>query len=298
MTQPDLNQTLYFVTVVEANSYTKAAQRLGIPKSTLSRNIQALEDRLNIRLLNRSTRTLSLTKAGEAYFNQNQPLIQGFQAAHAQILDYHNDLQGHLKITMPAEVGASFLGEILPTFMNRYPQIKFEIDFSTINQDLIANSFDLAIRINQQLEDSNYIAKRLATPSLGLYASPKYLANHPKIRTLKDLQKHTHILGNNHHKYLHFMGEEPVLRDKSQLCSNSLTFNKSLCVQGMGIALLPKILCQQELQDNSLQPVLPQHHIEKTNMFAVYPSRRHPSRALTTFLSFLETEIQHYELDT
>lgn len=297
MTQPDLNQTLYFVTVVEANSYTKAAQRLGIPKSTLSRNIQALENRLNLRLLNRSTRTLSLTKAGEAYFTQNQPLIQGLQTAHAQILDYQNNLQGHLKITMPTEIGTNFLGEILPTFMNRYPQIKLEIDFSTVNQDLIANGFDLAIRINQQLEDSTYIAKRLATPSLALYASPAYLASHPKIKTLQDLKTHTHILSKNDYKYLHFIGAEPAFQEHYQVCSNSLTFNKSLCIQGMGIALLPKILCQQELQYNLLQPVLPQHALEKTNMFAVYPSRRHPSRALTTFLSFLEAEIKHYELD-
>ena len=291
MTQPDLNQTLYFITVVEAGSYTKAAQQLGIPKSTLSRNIQALEEQLDLRLLNRSTRTLSLTKAGETFFNQNQPHIHALQNAHSQMLDYQNNLQGHLKITMPAEVGTSLLGEILPNFLNRYPQIKLEMDFSAENQDLIAKGFDLAIRIGQQLNDSSYIAKRIATPALSLFASPNYLAQHNKIKTIEDLAKHHHILIKSEQSELLFASGQMLKREHYQVCSNSIFFNKSLCLQGLGITMLPQILCQQEKQNKQLVEVLPQHPLQIHNMYAVYPSRKHPSRALTTFLEFLEAEI-------
>jgi len=294
-TKPDLNQTLYFVTVVESGSFTKAAERLGVPKSTLSRNIQALEASINLRLLNRSTRKLSLTKAGETYFQNCSPVIQQLQKAHGQILDYQQNIQGRLKITMPAEVGLGFLADILPNFMKRYPQIELDIDFSTQNHNLIESGFDLAIRIGQQLEDSSYIAKRIASPTLGLYASPNYLEQNPKIKELTDLQHHMHILIGANGGTLRLENQEPITRERSQLLTNSLSFNKAISIQGMGIAVLPKVLCHHEVQAGHLIQVLPELSIEKPNMFAVYPSRNHPSKALTTFLAYIENEIKKFE---
>ncbi len=292
----DLNQTLYFVAVVEYGSFTKAAEHLNIPKSTLSRNIQALESNLNLRLLNRSTRKLSLTKAGETYFNSCLPMIQGLQKAQGQILDYQQDIQGQLKVTMPTEVGMSFLADILPEFMLRYPKIKLEIDFSTQNHNLIAAGFDLAIRINnQQLEDSSYIAKRIASPSLGLYASPSYLQKHRPIHKLEDLNEHTHILVTATKGVLKIENQQPFLRERFQLTSNSMAFNKTLSMQGMGIVLLPKILCQHEVETRALIQLLPNLAIERPIMYAIYPSRKHPSKALKTFIEFIENKLKRFE---
>lgn len=294
-TKPDLNQTLYFVTVVESGSFTKAAERLGVPKSTLSRNIQALEASINLRLLNRSTRKLSLTKAGETYFQNCSPVIQKLQKAHGQILDYQQNIQGRLRVTMPAEVGLGFLADILPGFMNLYPQIELEIDFSTQNHNLVESGFDLAIRIGQQLEDSSYIAKRIASPTIGLYASPDYLEQNPEIKELADLEHHSHILIGANGGNLRLESQEPIIRERSQLLTNSMTFNKSISIQGMGIVVLPKVLCQHEVQTGQLIQVLPEISIQRPNMYAVYPSRNHPGKALTTFLNFIEDEIKKYD---
>lgn len=294
-TKVDLNRILYFVTVVESGSYTKAALRLGVPKSTLSRNIQALEDDVNLRLLNRSTRKLSLTKAGEHYFESCAPLMEDLQKAQTQILDYQQDVKGRLKITMAAELGTAFLVNLLPKFMNRYPKIELEFDFSTTNHDLVESGFDLAIRVGNKLDDSSYIARRIASPNLGLFASPKYLQNHAAITKLDDLKQHQHILLNLSEGYLYFENQESFLREKHQLSSNSMAFNKIMCLQDIGIAVLPPLICQHEIKTGQLLPVLPNLALEKPNMFAVYPSRNHPSKALTTFIEYLHREIQQIE---
>lgn len=292
----DLNRILYFVTVVECKSFTKAAARLGVPKSTLSRNIQALESDINLRLINRSTRQISLTKAGEEYFQTCLPLITDLNKAQAKIFDYQQDVQGQLKVTMAAEVGMSFLAEILPNFMARFPKIKLEIHFSTDNHNLIEEGFDLAIRIGQQLEDSSYIAKRIATPNLCLFASPKYLQTTTPINKLEDLQQHDHVLMNMSKGYLKLENREPFLRERFQLSTNSMAFNKEMCLADMGIALLPMVLCQNEVNSGRLLKVLPKLAIERPNMYAVYPSRNHQSKAFTTFLDFISEEIKKAEL--
>ena len=291
-TNLDLNYTLYFVTVVECGSYTKAAELLGVPKSTLSRNIQALEADIDLRLLNRSTRKLSLTKAGEHYYKNCLPIIQELKKAQAQILDYQQDIQGELKITTPNEVGTSFLAKILPEFIERHPKIKLEIDFSTENHDLIKEGFDLAIRIGQQLEDSSYIAKRIATPKLGLFASPSYLESHTGIHSLEDLDHHQHILISLTKGLLRIENREPFVRNNYQLSSNSMTFSKSMCLNGMGIAVIPTVLCYQEIERGELVQVLPKLPLERPNIYAVYPSRNHKSKALTTFIEYIEAELQ------
>lgn len=291
----DLNHTLYFVTVVEYGSYTKAAERLAVPKSTLSRSIQALEASIDLRLLNRSTRKLSLTKAGEEYYKTCLPIIQELNKAQAQILDYQQDIQGELKITMPNEVGTGFLAKILPEFMGRYPKIKLEIDFSTENHDLVKEGFDLAIRVGQQLSDSSYIAKRIGTPQLGLFASPSYLESQPSIHQLEDLKQHSHLLISMTNGYLPIQNQEPFLRENYQLSSNSMTFNKSLCINGMGIALIPKILCHKEISEAKLIQVLPKLPIERPHIYAIYPSRNHRSKALTALVDFIQTELKKQE---
>jgi len=295
-TKPDLNRILYFVTVVECNSFTKAAERLGIPKSTLSRNIQALESDINLRLINRSTRQISLTKAGEEYFHNCLPLITELNKAQAKIFDYQQDVQGQLKVTMAVEVGMSFLAEILPNFMERFPKIKLEIHFSTDNHNLIEEGFDLAIRIDKTLDDSSYIAKRIATPKLGLYAGPKYLQSSPPINKLADLSEHAHVLMNMSKGYLHIEDQSPFVRENFQLSTNSMSFNKEMCIANMGIALLPMVLCQNEIQSGRLVNVLPKLAIDRPNMYAVYPSRNHQSKAFTTLLNFISEEIKKAEL--
>lgn len=286
----DLNQIYYFITVVECGSYTKAAQRLSIPKSTLSRHIQALEDRIQVRLLNRSTRKLSLTKAGESFFNNSLPLVTSMQNVVADVSQYHKDVTGHLRVTMPTEVGTCFLNRVLPKFLEQHPKIQLELDFSISNQNLIEQGFDLAIRIGK-LEDSSYIAKRIASPKLSLYASPDYLLAKGPLHSIDDINQHQHIIMSFSKGYLHIEGQEPVLRQNYQLSTNSMTFNKMICLEGHGIAFLPDALCENELQSGRLVKVLDDMTFEQPNIYAVYPSRNHLTKALSTFIDFVTKEI-------
>ncbi len=292
----DLNRILYFVNVIEYGNYTKAAERLGVPKSTLSRNVQALEDELKLRLLHRSTRKINLTKAGEKFYQECLPLITQLQNARTKALDYQQDVSGQLRVTMPAEMGSSFLAQILPEFIERFPKIQLEIDFSTSNHNLIEAGFDLALRIGSELEDSSYIAKRIATPHLGLFASPQYLKTHPALETIEDLHQHQHILMNIHKGELYLENREPINRKNYQLSTNSMAFNKSMCLQGLGIAVLPLILCQKELQNGNLVQVLAEYPLLRPHIYAVYPSRIHPSKALTTFIDFVSQEIAKLDI--
>jgi len=288
----DLNRIQYFVSVVECKSYTKASKRLGVPKSTLSRHIQALEADLNLRLLNRSTRQLSTTHSGSQYYQSCLPLISSLQQAQNAILDDQINIKGELRITMAYEVGSSLLVDILPEFIKRYPQISFELHFSTENLNLIEEGFDLAIRIGQQLDDSSYIAKKLASPKLGLFASADYIHSHPPIKQLDDLHAHNHLLMNMGQSALYIEGRPPFVRETSALSSNSLMFNKDMCKQGLGIAMLPLVLCRQEVQSGELLPILPDTPLISPNMYAVYPSRNHPSPALTAFIDYISEQIR------
>lgn len=282
----DLNRIYYFVTVVECGSYTKAAQRLSIPKSTLSRHIQALEDELKIRLIHRSTRKLSVTKAGDLLFHECLPLVSHLQNAHTQIRDYHQDVTGQLRVTMPTEIGTGFLNTVLPKFMERHPNIQLDIDFSTSNHNLIEEGFDLALRTGN-LQDSSYIAKRISTPKVSLYASPDYLLSSGGIHSIDEINRHQNIIVSLSKGLLHIHGRDPIHRQNYRLSTNSMTFNKLMCVEGLGIALLPDILCQEDIKSQKLVKVLPNLPIEQPNIYAIYPSRNHPSKALTTFIDFI-----------
>ena len=196
---------------------------------------------------------------------------------------------------MAAEVGTTLMAEVLPAFLNRFPQIKFEMHFSTDNHNLIEEGFDLAIRIGRELEDSSYIAKRLASPAMGFFASPEYLKNHPPIKNLEDLTKHNHILMNIQQTLLNIKGHQPFVREQFQLSSNSMAFNKAMALRNHGIAVLPLVLCKTEVSSGKLQPVLPTLELESPNIFAVYPSRHHLSKALTSFIDFISDEIRKIE---
>jgi len=286
----DLNQIYYFITVVECNSYTKAAQRLSLSKSTLSRHIQALENRVQTRLLHRSTRKISLTKAGEQFFNNCLPLITHLQNTYAQTNQYHKDITGELRITMPPEFGTCFLHDVLPQFLDQHPNIKIELDLSTHNQDLITQGFDLAIRIGE-LEDSSYIAKRIATSKMGLYASPKYLLSAGEVNTIRDIKHHKNIMISLKPDTMTFHEEEPQLIGNYQISSNSMTLNKLLCINAQGLTVLPSILCEAEVKSGELVQLLPNAPFENPNIYAVYPSRVHPTKALTTLIDFIANEL-------
>jgi DNA-binding transcriptional LysR family regulator len=292
----DLNRILHFITIVECGGYTKAAQKLNLSKSTLSKSLTALEENLQIRLLNRSTRKLSLTFAGEKFFNSSLPLVTNLQKVHSEVSEFNQKIKGHLRITMPHEVGTSIIDNVLPIFMELYPDISFEFDFSTTNYGLIEEGFDLAIRIGD-LEDSSYIARKLLSMSISLYASKNYLKIYGEPQELEDLNKHKYIAPPVANNEIPIKGRQPfTFSGKPSISSNSISFNKSMCLLNHGITLIPDVLCVEEVRGANLVKILPKYELISKNMYLVYPSRNHLSRALKVFNDFLITNAKEFIL--
>lgn len=293
----DLNRILHFITIAECSSYTKAGQKLGLSKSSLSKSLSALEEDLQVRLINRSTRKLSLTHAGKQFFKSSLPLITSLQNAQSKITEFSDEVKGDLRVTMPYEVGAIFLSKVLSLFIARYPSINFEFDFSHQNKDLIEEGFDLAIRVGE-LEDSSYIAKKLVSSAVGMYASPGYLQRHGEPKSLADLEGHENILSLRAQQLLHTNSEDLLFfNKKSKLVSSSLLFNKKMCILGLGIASIPNTFCVQEVKEGSLVKVLPNYEVFNANIYLVYPSRVHTSKALIAFNDFLIEQASSFQFN-
>lgn len=289
----DLNRILYFVTVAECGSFTKAGKKLSLPKSTLSRHVKQLEDDLQVRLLNRSTRKLSLTQAGQRFFSECLPLVTHLQNAQNQVSDLHHDLVGCLKITMPTELGA-FLQQSLPEFMEQHPEIDFEIDFSTANHDLIKEGYDLAIRIGD-LEDSSYVARRLMTPRLAFYASPGFLLKYGQPQTIDEINDFPNVLISLRKQLVLVESNRVIERTNGRISTNSMSFNRQMCLNGLGIALLPQAYCAEDVTSGALVQILQDYPVQNPNVYAVYPSRNHLSKALKTFIDFIADRMaNHY----
>ena len=285
----DLNRILHFITIAECGSYTKAGQKLGLPKSTLSKSLSSLEEQMQVRLLNRSTRKLSLTYAGEKFFQASLPLITGLQNAHSQVSELNEKVKGNLKITMSYEMGYIFISKVIPEFMESYPEINFEFDFSSENKNLIEDGYDLAIRAGE-LDDSSYIAKKLTSSTVGFYASKQYIQRYGEPRTLDDLQYHARIttpLVNAVKLIPSEQAKVPVPVNMACLTSNSILFNKRICIAGKGVASIADVFCVEEVERGELVKVLKGQEAININIYLVYPSRNHRSKALIIFNDFL-----------
>lgn len=282
----DLNRILHFITIAECGSYTKAAQKLGVPKSSLSKSLATLEETMQVRLLNRSTRKLSLTFAGEQFFKSSLPLINQLQNAHSEVLELNEKIKGSLKITMPYEFGSYFLSYFMPEFMETYPDIRFDIDFSYENKDLIEEGFDLAVRVGE-LDDSTYVAKKILTSTIGFYATKKYIQTHGTPHTLAELNQHQRVMPTNYANFIHAEQRQDYSQVKPNLISNSILFNKRICMAGIGIAGVADVFCIDELESGQLVKVLLNERLKTVNLYLVYPSRSHPSKALKVFNEFI-----------
>src|SRR5262252_4308637 len=187
----DLNLVSAFVRVVEDGSFTAAAQKLGLPKSSVSRRVTALERALRVRLLQRSTRKLVLTEAGRLYFDRARASLGGLADAGAAVTDLSSEIAGPIRLTAGGNSG--LLAKLVSEFVTRYPNVQIDVVLTPRRVDLVAEGFDLALRAGP-LVDSALIARRLGRIEHGLFASQAYLRKHGRPRTLADLAKHRFVL--------------------------------------------------------------------------------------------------------
>ncbi len=294
----DLNDMLYFAEVVERGGFAAAGRALGIPKSRLSRRVSDLEAHLGVRLLQRTTRKLSLTEVGEAYLRHCQAMRESAQAAADTVAHVQAEPRGTIRVVCPVTIAQTLLGDMMPVFMARYPLVRVEIQVSNRVVNLVEEGVDVALRVRAKLDDSgSMVIKRLGEGDLLLVASPAQLARQGTPHTLEELSRMDSIAmsaadGRASLRLVGPGGQEAVWQHSPRYVADDLLTLKWAAQGGVGICWLPDYMCQDEFRSGRLVHLLPDWAPERGVMHAVFPSRRGLTPAVRRFLDFLGETLQ------
>jgi DNA-binding transcriptional LysR family regulator len=284
----DLNEILVFTRVVQAGSFTMAATELNMPKSTVSRKVSELEERLKARLLQRTTRKLSLTDAGRTYYDYCARIVGEIEDAERAVSSLQATPRGVLRVTAP--VNAAFLGPIISDYLKRYPEVRIDLFCTARAVDLVEERFDLGIRAGA-LADSTLIAKSLGTAKWFLVATPAYLKKRGRPRAPHDLKKHACLLFgvgiDSGGLRLENAAGAAQVAVSARLMVSDMDILHAVATAGLGIALLPAFRCVDELRARRLERVLADWNAPSTPVHVVYPSTRHVSPKVKTFVEHL-----------
>lgn len=287
--QPDLNESRIFTAVVNEGSLTAAAKWLAIPKSTVSRKLAALEQRLGVRLLQRTTRRIGLTTAGQSYYQRVQRLINELAEIEAEMRTTQEEAAGRLYLSVAYEFGLGFLTDLVKGFMAEFPKVALEVELSNRVVDLVGEGVDLAIR-GGILDDSSLIARRLG-PGIGVVcASPAYLAQYGHPEHPRQLQQHQCIFraGTPRDTIWRFKDESGELRvpvgGRYGVSDRSLM--KQGALKGLGVAILPAYMVVDEIRSGQLVELLKGYLLDTMGVYVVYPSRRQLSTAARAFIDY------------
>ena len=271
-----LRDLALFVAVAETKSFTKAATLLGVPTSTLSRRIAELEASMELKLLVRSTRQVALTEAGALYLSLGEGIVAAAREAHQQIRGLVEKPQGTLRMSIEAEIGPRLVAPVLAEYLERYPEVRIDLDLSPRRVDLLAEGFNLALRIGR-LPDSGLTVRRLAMLSASLYAAPSYVARRGRPTHPVDLLGHEriHLLHKGDHGEWRLMKRDEVIEvpANSVLCANNMTMIRHLARLGVGIAVVDDLMASEDVERGLLQTVLPGWALEPMPISILTPSR-------------------------
>jgi DNA-binding transcriptional LysR family regulator len=288
----DLNEVLVFVRVAQAGSFTAAATQLGIPKSTVSRRVAKLEERLKSRLLQRTTRQLSLTTDGRAYYEHCARIVEELEEAERALSGLQGTARGTLRVT--AGVNCGPLGPVFLDYLKLHPEVQLELLCTGRAVDLVEERFDLAIRAGE-LKDSTYVARSLGRVEFWIVAAPAYLKKRGRPRSPQDLRAHDVLLFS--------IGlDGPVVRLENDDRTENVAVSPRMVASdndvlltvsagGLGIALLPAFLCAADVRAHRLERVLPDWSGPSIPMHAVYPSRRHVSPKVKSLVDHLHERL-------
>jgi DNA-binding transcriptional LysR family regulator len=273
----DLEAVRVFAAVAELRSFRGAAAALRVPRSTVSRRLAALEETLDTRLLQRTTRHVSLTEAGDAFLAQVSPALATIADAGRTVLDAGALPRGLVRVTASASMGER-IAAVMLELRERYPEIRLELEFTDRQVDLIAEGFDLAIRAGV-LADSSLIARPLGRGTAGYFASPAYLARHGKPKVPRDLLAHDCIVftgttRGSRWRFQHGRKSEELTVPR-KVVANQLVVVRLAAMRGHGIAWMPESIARDAVARGTLAPVLQKFWEPRVLLHLVYPSARH-----------------------
>ena len=280
-----------FVAVVDSGSFTAAAERLGAAKSAVSRRVAALEERLGVQLLRRTTRVLNLTDSGSSFYERGKRILADLDEAESAVAQEHGELRGTLRIALPLSFGVRHMCGPIASFGRKHPKIRFDLDLNDRRIDLIEENVDMALRIGH-LTDSSLIARRLFDVKAVACASPAYLRSHGEPSSPDELADHDCLVYSNladldKWSYRDEDGNEQSVAINRVMTASSGDFLANAAAHGLGIVMQPAFIAADAIRRGRLVPVLNDVQWPVIPAFAVYPPTRHLSYRVRAFIDFL-----------
>lgn len=286
-----INDVAVFVRVVDTGSFTRAADSLEISKAAVSKSIGRLEQRLGARLLQRTTRKLTLTEAGDAFYKRGAAALAELNDAEQEISQLTHTPRGLLRVTAPVYLGSVTLAPLLREFRQRYPEVSLDLDLNDQRVDLVQERFDVAVRISS-MPDSTLVSRKLTTFPMRLVASPAYLKRHGTPKVPADLRQHQCLTYSVVRTPNDWRLRAPNGRWVSVevhggiRCNNDFVL-KQAALDGLGIGFFPMFFAEREIADGRLVRVLKDYEGPALSIQAVYTSRRHLPSKVRAFVDFL-----------
>jgi len=288
----NLSRVDIFLEVVKQNSFSSAASCLNMSAPAVSKHVQTLENQLGVKLLNRTTRQLTLTEEGALYADKAKRAMDDLHEAERQILDLKTCPTGLLRVNAPFSFGAQYLTEPIAAFAKQYPDVLMDVSFDDRYVDVIAEGYDVVIRIGA-LEDSSLIARKLADCPVLLCASPEYLSQQHVIQSPEHLSEHKGIVYSKHDnraewQYIDQNGKANKVQLNRNFIANNAEAMLEACLQGLGLAVLPIFTAANYLNTGQLKHVLPEYQTYPAqSIYVVYPQNRYLSTKVRLFIDWL-----------
>ncbi len=290
----DLNLIATFIRVVEKGSFAAAAKSLNLPPSSVSRAVARLEEQLGVRLLERTTRALALSEEGRAFFERARCALEDLDAVTAAVSDRGRTAAGSVRVTMPPDVGTLLLADAIGRLVERHPSIRLEVSLSNRKEDLIADGFDLALRVGP-LADSSLMSRKVATISGLAVAAPSYVERHGLPRAPTDLGAHHCVLFRRGPMTAvwDLLGPDGTIEIpvRGAIEVDDMTFAYRAAVAGAGLTMLPSFIALPAVERGELVRVLPGYRFAPVSMYLVTPSSRLPAARVVAVRDFLIEEL-------
>lgn len=280
-----------FVAVVEAGSFTAAADRLDMAKSAVSRRVSSLEGRLGVQLIRRTTRRLNLTDSGRSFYEHSARILADLEEAESAVAQEHGDLRGTLRVALPLSFGLRHMCRPIAEFSRRHPNVKFDLDLNDRRVDLVGEGADIAIRIGH-LTDSSLIARRIFEARTVVCGSKAYFDEHGTPETPEDLQDHKCLVYGNLAEPRKWVcrdadGQPHKVTVDAAMTASSGDFLCAAAIQGLGIVMQPTFIAGEAISRGELVAVLTDYQWPVTPAWAVYPPTRHLSYRVREFIDFV-----------
>ncbi|SRR5581483_10819584 len=283
-----------FVRIVETGSFSSVAREMDMTQPTVSKQLSALEQRLKTRLLNRSTRQLSLTEAGTSYYEACKRILDNVHEAESNVGRLQGQLAGQLRVNTAISLGQMYVGPLLLKFHKLHPELEVDLSLSDRFVDLVEEGVDVAIRIGS-LSDSNLVARRLGKTRRMAIATPTYLKKFGTPRTPQDLANHNCILyaylsSGNEWTFQGPDGNAIRVKVSGKIRANNGEIIRQAVLADLGIAVMPQWIAQKDIEDGAVKAILSDYAPTVMDIHAVYPSARHLSAKVRAFVDFLQSE--------